>query len=470
MKSALCPDKLISIKEVANILNIHPQTASDWAREGIIPSYKIEGLRKFRANEIEDWIQERGHKVLASNFSPRLVFNWREFEKLFKGGTSMKVVQINDSRWFCGFGGFFFRLDKHSINRWMIWFYDENNKRAHKAVKHVTCKKEAVIALEGERRIAFMKRYNPEEGEKNKKQISFKKLSDEFMAQSTRKNKSNDRSVLKNLVSFFGNVAIDEITRADIRRYVAESQRKGDAAGSICERLQVMRTVLNYAMEMEEYELEKNPIVTKDLPKVKKKRKIPLEMDELKSLFQIAEKKYPHMIPVLTCACMTGMRRGEIETLKWDDVDLDERWINVEAENNKSGREKEIAINETLFFALEDLKKLENEDSGHVFVYHNPRFNRISRVPVKSHFEQIVEEAGLKGKAHFHLLRHTVASALARAGVDSVSIQHMLGHANLSTTEIYLHPHRDGKRKAADLLEKQLPIGNLNGEKLAQQG
>ena len=89
---------------------------------------------------------------------------------------------------------------------------------------------------------------------------------------------------------------------------------------------------------------------------------------------------------------------------------------------------------------------------------------------LRLHFEQIVEKAGLKGKAHFHLLRHAVASALARAGADPVSIQYMLGHANLSTTEIYLHPHRDAKRKAAELLEKQLPIGNLNGEKSALQG
>ena len=381
----------------------------------------------------------------------------------------MKVVQISDSRWFCGFGGFFFRLDEHGIKRWMVWFYDENYKRIHKAVKHVVCKKEALIALEGERRIAFMKRHNPDETEKGKKRINFKKLADEFMAQSNRKNKANDRSVLKNLVSFFRDTAIAEITRADIRRYIAESQKKGDAASSICERLRVMTTVLNYAVEME-YELEKSPIVAKDLPKVKKSRKIPLEMDELKLLFQVAEKEYPHMLPVLTCACMTGMRRGEIETLRWDDVNLDERWINVEAENNKSGREKEIAINKTLFLVLEDLKKLEKEDSGYVFVYDNPRLNRVSRAPVKFHFEQIVEKAGLKGKAHFHLLRHTVASALARAGADPVSIQYMLGHANLSTTEIYLHPHRDAKRKAAELLEKQLPIGNLNGEKSALQG
>ena len=465
----LVPANYLTIKEVAKILSIHPQTASDWAREGIIPSYKINGLRRFKANEIEDWIQERGQKVLDSNLSPRLVFSWREFEKLFKGGTSMKVVQVSDSRWFCGFGGFFYRLDEHGIKRWMIWFYDENNKRVHKAVKHVTCKKEALIALEGERRIAFMKRYNPEETEENKKRIGFRKLSDEFMAQSTRKNKSNDRSVLKNLVSFFRDTAIAKITRFDIRRYIVESQKKGDAAGSICERLQVMRAVLNYAIEVE-YELEKNPIMAKDFPKVKKRRKIPLEMDELKLLFQVAEKEHPHMLPVLTCACMTGMRRGEIETLGWDDVDLETRWINVKAENNKSGREKEIAINKTLLFVLEDLKKLEKADSGHVFVYLNRRLNRIARAPVKLHFEQIVEKAGLKGKAHFHLLRHTVASALARAGADPVSIQYMLGHANLSTTEIYLHPHEDAKRKAAELLEKQLPIGNLNGEKSSLQG
>lgn len=80
------------------------------------------------------------------------------------------------------------------------------------------------------------------------------------------------------------------------------------------------------------------------------------------------------------------------------------------------------------------------------------------------------ETAGLKGRAHFHLLRHTVASAMARAGADPVSIQYMLGHANLSTTQIYLHPHREAKRKASELLEKQLHIGNLNRKNLGLQG
>ncbi|TET75223.1 MAG: DNA-binding protein, partial [Candidatus Aminicenantes bacterium] len=66
MQGVSYPNELISVKEVSKILDIHPQTVSDWARKDLIPSYKIHSLRKFRANEIEDWIQERGQKVLDS--------------------------------------------------------------------------------------------------------------------------------------------------------------------------------------------------------------------------------------------------------------------------------------------------------------------------------------------------------------------------------------------------------------------
>ena len=165
------------------------------------------------------------------------------------------------------------------------------------------------------------------------------------------------------------------------------------------------------------------------------------------------------------------MRISAVQELKWEHVDLENRTITVILENSKNRRENIVPIDNGDFLKdLLKLKALDKADSGHVFVYNNPRFNRITAIPVKFHFTEIVEKAGLKGKVTFHHFRHTVATTMLQNGHDLKTVSSFLGHASLKTTEIYLHTSLERKREAQKSLGYQLGIRNSTEEKLLSTG
>ncbi len=139
------------------------------------------------------------------------------------------------------------------------------------------------------------------------------------------------------------------------------------------------------------------------------------------------------------------MRRGEIFNLKWENLDLDRRLIKVE--KTKSGKLRFIPINNTLFEELLKLKG-KNEDSPYVF------FNPETRKPfrdVSAAFKGACRRAKIEG-LRFHDLRHTFASRLIELGADIVTVQNLLGHSTVTTTQRYTHANDDRKKRAVDLL------------------
>lgn len=476
--------QVYSIKEVSKILGLHPETVRKMRKSGELPFFfKMKGEWRATHGDLSQWIEAR--KAKSPEYAIFTKIDLGD-SKTFKGEKAMKskVQKVGKNRWAVGGFGGFYRKQVNGFIRWYGWIRDESKgeyARPNFALPLVTDLEEAKIAyasiVNEERKKAFYRMYLPEKAEElgydeengkraDTSKMKFESLSDEWMKQSTRKNKSNDASVLKNLNQFFGKKRAADISRADIRRYVADSLNADVENNTIRQRLQVMCVVFNYAKDMKY--LKENPVDYKDFPKEKKGQAIPLNMEEIKLLFTVAEKDYPHMLPVLTTAFMTGMRKGEIESLQWEDVDLESRAIKVKADNDKEAKDKEIPINDILFPVLVDLKEKSNGDT-YVFTYDNPRFNRETQIPISLHFAEIVKKAGLKGRAHFHLMRHTYASMLGRAGADPVSIQHLLGHSNLSTTQRYLHPYGDAKRLAVKKLEKQLNISEFNGKTLTLQ-
>jgi len=470
-----------SIKEVRKILGFHPETVRKMRKSGELPFFfKMRGEWRATGYDLFPWIEAKKSK--ESKSPEKVIFTELDLSisKELKGEKSMraKVQKVGKNRWAVGGFGGFYKKEVNGFIRWYGWVRDESKdgySRPNFALPLVTSLEEAKIAyaylVNEERKKAFYRMYLPEKAEElgyneengkkaDTSKMKFSSLCEEWMEQSTRKNKRNDASVLKNLNQFSGAKKVVDISRADVKRYIANSLNAGMEHNTVRQWLQVMRAVFNYGIEMSY--LKENPVVSKDFPKEKKGQKIPLDMEEIKLLFTVAEKDYPHMLPVMTTAFMTGMRRGEIETLQWEDVDLESRAIKVKAENNKSGRDKEIPVNDILFPVLVELKEKANGNSC-VFTYDNPRFGRETQIPIALHFAEIVERAGLKGRAHFHLMRHTAASMLIRAGADLVSVQYILGHANLSTTQKYAHPYGDGKRIAVKKLEKSLNISKFNG-------
>jgi len=166
----------------------------------------------------------------------------------------------------------------------------------------------------------------------------------------------------------------------------------------------------------------------------------PMRILTEEEFLRIYDNSADHLKPILLCAISTGMRKGEILNLKWDDVNLHSDSITVRDSKNYDFRV--IPINETLKSVLNEL----HETSSNDFV-----FNYQAR-PVKEttrSFETALKKSGIP-KCRFHDLRHTFATRLVMNGVDLVTVQELLGHKSIIMT----------KRRAArrDPIARGVPV------------
>jgi integrase len=167
-----------------------------------------------------------------------------------------------------------------------------------------------------------------------------------------------------------------------------------------------------------------------------------LSQDEEQKLIETAA---PHFNPLIIVAINTGMRRGELLALQWEQVDLHSRTITIK--QSKNGKVRHIPINQKTQEALESIPE---QHEGHVFVYRG-----LPIKAVKTAFAGAVRRAEIP-TCRFHDLRHTFATRLVLAGVDLATVMQLMGHANISTTMKYAHPSPPHKREAVERLDLTL--------------
>ena len=145
-------------------------------------------------------------------------------------------------------------------------------------------------------------------------------------------------------------------------------------------------------------------------------------------------------------ALNTGMRKEEILSLKWKDVDFRSRIIAIL--DTKNGESREIPMNDIVYRTLVAIKET---DSPWVFCKKNgERYGNVRKA-----FEGARKRAEIVD-FRFHDLRHTFASHLVMAGVDLKTIQELVGHKSFETTLRYAHLSPDHKKAALDILGKRM--------------
>ncbi len=167
-----------------------------------------------------------------------------------------------------------------------------------------------------------------------------------------------------------------------------------------------------------------------------------LSKEECKTLINACSS---HLKPIVITALNTGMRRGEILSLTWENVDLKHGFILLD--RTKNGERREIPINATLRDTLEALPR--RIDGGPVF------YDPITGLPygdVKTAFNGARRRAKIRD-FRFHDFRHTFASHLVMAGVDLTTVSRLLGHKSLSMTLRYAHLSPMHMTKAVDVLD-----------------
>lgn len=152
-----------------------------------------------------------------------------------------------------------------------------------------------------------------------------------------------------------------------------------------------------------------------------------------------------HLKPIVICALNTGMRKSEILSLKWEQIDLKNGFILIE--QTKNGQRREIPINNTLKVTLQGLTRRLDIP----FVFYNP--STCKRYDdVKKAFHGACKKAKINDFV-FHDLRHTFASQLVMAGADITTIKELLGHKSLTMTLRYAHLAPSHKTRAVELLD-----------------
>lgn len=190
------------------------------------------------------------------------------------------------------------------------------------------------------------------------------------------------------------------------------------------------------------------PLPRRALPECSETYAADFELDEEVHLLATCDRVRSRFLrPVVILALNTGMRRGEVLSLQWTQIDLTYRKIRILNAKTSSG-ERSIPLNATAHALLSDLAR--KKISEFVFPSHRKAGQRI--LDLKKGFKKAVRLAGIHG-LRFHDLRHTFATRLVQAGVDLITVQHLLGHARISMTARYAHSPTQARIAAVERLD-----------------
>ncbi|MDW7997824.1 MAG: site-specific integrase [Thermodesulfovibrio sp.] len=172
-----------------------------------------------------------------------------------------------------------------------------------------------------------------------------------------------------------------------------------------------------------------------------------LSKEEIQRLLSCCDE---HLYPIVVVALNTGMRKGEILNLKWQNIDFKNEIILLD--KTKNDERREIPMNNTLKLLFKKLYSQRKLHTDYIFV--NPETGR-KYVDLKRSFASACRKAGLQD-FRFHDLRHTFASQLVMSGVDLKTVQELLGHKSLTMTLRYAHLSQAHKKEAVKTLETKI--------------
>lgn len=220
---------------------------------------------------------------------------------------------------------------------------------------------------------------------------------------------------------------LEEITKDDIRGFLSQQEAKGKKKTSIAQNLGVLKNFFMW-LEYENY-IFKNPAKT-IMYKVPKVQKHALTTDELESIYKncrtIKEKALIHFL------ANTGCRVSEVTGLKLSEVDFDK---NIATVFGKGSKTRQVFFNdETKKYLKANQKKNKSQ-----YLFYSEKNNRkpIERFAVEACVRRLGERIGLDRNLHPHIFRHSFATNALNSGMNLIDIQKLLGHSDLSTTQIY---------------------------------
>jgi len=230
-----------------------------------------------------------------------------------------------------------------------------------------------------------------------------------------------------------------ELSAVDLRSYISERHRKGIGSRSLQRALSACRSFFRYLQKHQL--LENNPAIGLRAPKAARKLPTTLDVDQVSQLLDQPANSWLECrdLAMWEILYSCGLRLSELVQLDLAQLDLQQRQLSVlHGKGNKSrllplGRKAVQATRRWLALRPEKAKA----DESALFVGH--RGTRLSARGVQLRLESWRKRLGLPGKLHPHMLRHSFASHVLESSQDLRAVQELLGHSNISTTQVYTH-------------------------------
>lgn len=256
---------------------------------------------------------------------------------------------------------------------------------------------------------------------------------------------------------------MEQITLNDLHAYLAYSDAElNDSATTRARKTASLRSFFKFLTVVEEY-FEKNPAQKLSTPKVKKRNPVYLTLAEAVSLIETAARQNNPFfryrdVAILITFLTTGVRLSELCGMNVGSIR--EQTFTVVGKGNK---ERTVYMTESCEEAMRQYMNVRPIVTGENALFLSSRKKRMSPRAVQHRIENFLSMAGFDTRIYStHKLRHTAATLMYKEGVDIRTLQKILGHTSVATTQIYTHVDDDLARSAV----KRNPLANLDVKNL----
>lgn len=245
------------------------------------------------------------------------------------------------------------------------------------------------------------------------------------------------------------NKKVREVVEEDISSFIKCINRIGYTTATLSRKISSLKSFFKFLSE--ENILDKNPTYVIETPQVRRKLPSFLEVEEIEKILEQPDTDSSIGLRDRTAlellyAC--GLRISELLSLKIEDIDFNEDFVIC---YGKGGKERIIPIGKCAMefltrFLAKERKKLDKGKSGGI-IFLSSRGKRLSRMGFWKRFNIYCKKAGISKRVTPHTFRHSFATHLLEGGADLRVVQTLLGHNDISTTQIYTHVTRDYLKK-----------------------
>jgi len=254
---------------------------------------------------------------------------------------------------------------------------------------------------------------------------------------------------LKNYFTFLETKNINYLTinKEQVRKYLKYLDECKMKNSSISRAISTLRSFYTYLMREEK--IKTNIFKRIENPKVKRKLPNFLSEIEMQDIFNSMKKETPLEIRdclIIEFLYATGIRISELLMIKINDIDKNDKTIKI---LGKGSKERIVYYGDYAKDILDTYLKVRKEinENDSVYLFINKKGNPLNPVDIKNIINETLKNAQVNHKISAHTFRHTFATHLLNNGADIKSVQELLGHENLSTTQIYTHVTSERSRK-----------------------